>query len=517
MGHVILYVMKTKLMQISTIKQNKGTDAVLSGLMILISAVIFGICIMSGTGNDIWYDEVFSVKFMEYGYGEIAALTAADVHPPVYYWYLKAFCDIGKLVVPGVSYVVLAKMASVLPFVGIWIYAFSLIRKRMGLPVAALFLFFIGAMPQISNYVIEIRMYGLALFCITALFLHSYEMILENKKGHWIAFWIYGIITAYIQYYACVAVIAVYIALLVYFFVTKEKLQLRKLILCAGLSVIAYLPWIPSFISQIRNVSSNYWIQPLTFRSIFGCIKYIFLPVASYAGVKNYILAVLMIGIFGSFYLYAIWKEKDLKVRYLLLSGIFIPVFVALTGFVASALNRPIFVYRYLISGLGAVWLVAAYVLFKYRRELIVLLALIPFLMAGKTNMDGFVAEESKKLSNMQMTDGFLEEFPEDAVVLCNFNHVQALAAYYLDNEVVLYGGEPESLIARLMPNCVGMPETEQIQMLVSENEVYFFGSFNAREDLLKEWEQYGITYTEDGTYLLERYWFNVYHLKSAE
>jgi hypothetical protein len=79
----------------------------------------------------------------------------------------------------------------------------------------------------------------------------------------------------------------------------------------------------------------------------------------------------------------------------------------------------------------------------------------------------------------------------------------------------VLYGGEPETLIARLLPECVGMPDISQIKELVENNDVYFLGSFNSREDLLKEWEQYGITYTEDGSYLLERYWFNVYHLKS--
>jgi len=513
-GHDILYVMKVKVKELICTKQNKRTDFISAVLLILASTVIFGVCIISGMGNDIWYDEVFSVKFMEYGYGEIAALTAKDVHPPMYYWYLKAFHDIGKLILPQISGVVFAKMASLLPFIGIWIYSFTLICKRMGITVAGMFLFLISAMPQISNYTVEIRMYALALFCVTAMFLHSYEIILENKKRHWIAFWFYGIVTAYIQYYACVAVIGLYIGLFVYFFIKKEKKQMGKVLLCACLSVIAYLPWISSFVSQVQNVTGNYWIQPLTFRSIFGCIKYVFLPVAAYAGIKNYILAVLMIAIFGLCYCYALWKEKDDKVRYLLLTGIFIPVFVAFTGFVASALNRPVFVYRYLISGLGGFWLIVAFVLLKYRRELIMLLVLVPFLLAGRTNMDGFWAEESKKLTNMELTDTFLENFPEDAVVLCNFNHVQALMAYYLDNEVVLYGGEPETLIARLLPNCVGMAEITEIETLVAEQDVYFLGSFNAREELLKEWEQYGITYTEDGTYLLERYWFNVYHLE---
>ena len=32
----------------------------------------------------------------------------------------------------------------------------------------------------------------------------------------------------------------------------------------------------------------------------------------------------------------------------------------------------------------------------------------------------------------MQETESFLESVPEDAVILCNFNHVQAVTAYYL-------------------------------------------------------------------------------------
>ena len=128
--------------------------------------------------------------------------------------------------------------------------------------------------------------------------------------------------------------------------------------------------------------------------------------------------------------------------------------------------------------------------------------------------MQGFCAEEYKKLDQMEFTNEFLTEFPEDAVILCNFNHVQALTAYYLDNENILYGGEPESLIAKMQPHCVGMTDIEQLPQLVKEQDVYFLGSFEAREELLEEWAKDGITYTEEGTYLLERYYFNVYHLK---
>lgn len=508
--------MKTRVKEIFFTKQNNVTERIAAAFFLIISLFIFFMCIISGLGEDIWFDEVFSMRFLEKNYGEISALTAADVHPPFYYWYLKTFHDLGKMIFPGASSVVLAKMASILPFAGIWVYAFTLIRKRMGILVTGVFLFFISAMPQISNYTVEIRMYALALFSITAVFLHSYEIILENKKTHWLVFLLYGVLTAYTQYYACIAVVAVYIALFVYFLVEKQKKQVVKVLACAGISVLAYLPWLPSFIGQIQTVSSSYWIQPLTFRSIFGCIKFIFLPV-SFAVVKNYVLAVLMIGIFGICFFYGIWKEKNPQIRYLLLCGVFVPVFTAFMGFVCSALNRPIFVYRYLIPCMGTMWLVAAYVLLKYRREKIFLLLLVPFLLAGHSNMEGFYAEENKKLENMESTEMFLESFPKDAVILCNFNHVQALTAYYLDNENVLYGGEPETLIQKLQPNCTGLTDIDRLPELVEQENVYFLGSFEAREELLNEWAQYGISYTEEGTYLLERYWFNVYHLNMEE
>ena len=599
-------------------------------LFLFLGILSFLVCLFQAFGQDIWFDEVFSVNFIQHSYREIAALTGKDVHPPLYYWYLKLFHDIGKVLVPAASSIVLCKLASMLPFVGIFVYTLTAIRKNFGLHVAGLFWFLVMTMPQISNYTVEIRMYSLALFFITAAFVHSYELVCafpaqgvseaertaepgvaagteetaepgvaagteetaepgaagsevisgavlasgsvtgENglikwwkRNKHWLLFWVYGILTAYTQYYACVAVIAIYIALFVFFVVKahkgktektsckkthihKEQLKEReailtkapvkgwkaehtteqetgriagkcigKVLLCAGLSVLAYLPWLPFFFSQVRTVSSSYWIQPLTWKSIFGCMKYIFLPV-SYAVKKNYVLACVMILLFGAAFLYSfLMKRKDARGRFFLLTGLWIAVFTTLIGFVCSILNRPIFVYRYLIPCLGAMWLVAAVVLWDFIEKNWGILLFVPFLLSGYSNMQGFYGEENKKIAEMKATQSFLADFPKDAVVLCNFNHVQAVTACYLkdSNEIWLYGSNPEDLIAELLPQCRGLEDTTELSQLVKERNVYFFGSFNSREELLKEWEAEGIAYTEEGTYLLERYYFNVYHL----
>ena len=625
------------------------------GILFLILGILsFFVCLFQAFGQDIWFDEVFSVNFIQHSYKEIAALTGKDVHPPLYYWYLKLFHDIGKVLVPAAPSIVLCKLASMLPFVGIFVYTLTAIRKNFGLHVAGLFWFLIMAMPQISNYTVEIRMYSLALFFITVAFVHSYELVCafpeqgvseaertsepgaaagteetaepeatvgtdetaepgvaagieetaepgvaagteeaaepgaagsevtsgaalasgsgtgENgfikwwkRNKHWLLFWVYGILTAYTQYYACVAVIAIYIAMFIFYAVMAHKGKtektfckkahihkeqskeqeailtkvpvkgwraehtteqetgriagkcIGKVLLCAGLSALAYLPWLPFFFSQVRTVSSSYWIQPLTWKSIFGCMKYIFLPV-SYTVKKNYVLACVMILFFGAAFLYSfLMKRKDVKGRFFLLTGLWIAVFTTLIGFVCSILNRPIFVYRYLIPCLGAMWLVAAVVLWDFIEKNWGILLFVPFLLSGYSNMQGFYGEENKKIVEMKATQSFLADFPKDAVVLCNFNHVQAVTACYLkdSNEIWLYGSNPEDLIAELLPQCRGLEDTTELLQLVKERDVYFFGSFNSREELLKEWETEGIAYTEEGTYLLERYYFNVYHL----
>ena len=115
----------------------------------------------------------------------------------------------------------------------------------------------------------------------------------------------------------------------------------------------------------------------------------------------------------------------------------------------------------------------------------------------------------------MEVTKDLLDELPQDAVVLCNFDHVQAVSAYYFpeDRPVYLYGWETEDLIMKLLPNCRHVEDVTELKELMESEDVYFFGSFNSRDDLLAEWMNEGIQYTEEGTYLLERYYFNVYHL----
>src|SRR5690606_32782730 len=43
------------------------------------------------TQSSIWFDEGFSAYIVRFNYWDIARYTAADVHPPLYYWALKTW------------------------------------------------------------------------------------------------------------------------------------------------------------------------------------------------------------------------------------------------------------------------------------------------------------------------------------------------------------------------------------------------------------------------------------------
>ena len=53
--------------------------------------------------------------------------------------------------------------------------------------------------------------------------------------------------------------------------------------------------------------------------------------------------------------------------------------------------------------------------------------------------------------------------------------------------------------------------KNEDKALVKQGRKVWFLGSFVSREDIVEEWKRQGLKVTETGSYLLERYWFNLY------
>ncbi len=540
-------------------------------LFILVSLIMLGNSIRLCFSNDIWYDELFTMGMVEHSYGELIGFTARDVHPPLYYCIAKLILDLCKLIFPLADSVVIIKMVSVMPYFLLLIYAVTFLKKRFGLFVSGLFLFCVLAMPQMSAYTVEMRMYGWALFFVTAAFFHAYEIMCAGESGiagkyyvkNYVAILLYGLAAAYTQYFACVAVVMVYLCLLVWIVLCYRRSHdgkssyvkirdqsdfkaLKGWLVCVALSIIGYLPWLFVLISQITTIRDNYWILPLTWRSIGGCVKFLMKPAFQNERL-NVVMAVALFGIYAvliAVYGYSVWKKKiDFATFFYAISGCLVLCGLVLFGFVASIIIRPIFVYRYMLPAVGCFWLCFALCLdnlsgaadgigfdsdnpknnsvnnsfknanLKNNIKILCCCIIATFvLIVGIRDYRTFMGEEEYRALLMKGTAQAIFDIDKNDIILYNFDQLQAVCGYYMYQENYLWNGEPEQLIVDMFGNKGSIQEVSGIkEWLDGGKTVWFFGSFNSREGIREEWEKEGISTDEIGSYMLERYWFNIY------
>lgn len=512
------------------------------GIMALVFSGAFFIYILKFAGGaDIWYDEVFSLMFAKGSVSDIVRATARDVHPPLYYIYLKAFTFLFTKIMGEGYFFIAAKSASLIPFAALLIVDIVYIRKRFGLFASGVFSLFLSVMPQIPVYYLEIRMYSLSLLFVTLLVLVAERLVngdvsgadsqplghlntkdvpYREKRHQWLyaAFWLLGILTAYTQYYACIAVIGIYVVTIILLLLKRDdcgKKGAAWILFGAILSCVMYLPWIPVLLDQMKNISGSYWIQPLTIRSIAGCVKFVTLPEGNTS--KNaYVCVGLMLFSILAAFLMSLKKGDSRKKLWRYFFIMTSPaVFVVISGFILSALGTPIFVYRYLIPTLGAFWLFIAIILDKAIDRIWPFLLIIPFILVGEMNIKGFCYEEQKKVDAAPKAFEAINEIPENSVIITNFDHVTAVISYYRpDCSVYLYEAPIDRLLSEGLGNITELTKDEDVKEFVTSNaDVYFLGSFNSREEIVEHWKELGISSDLFGEALVERYWINFYRL----
>lgn len=521
-------------------------DEIIGILFMAVSVCFLCISMFLSFSDDIWYDELFTMGLINQPLGELISITARDVHPPLYFLIVKLFVTVAKVTGAGISQVAAAKLASVFPFLLCFIYAVTKVRKNFGMLTAGLFSFLLFSMPQIADYTVEIRMYGYTLFFITAAMLHAFELV-QGKKSYvnWIALTLYALAACYTHYFACVAACMVYLYLLIALWREHRLKEEIKAYLISGVCcAVAYLPWLVCVVTmQVGQVKENYWIQPLTWRSIGGCVKFLFKPFFVNETV-NGVLAVLLFLLYAALLLGVVvklWRGRKEEVTggesvinakgrrraFFTVGCVSILAAIILFGFLASILIRPIFVYRYMMPAVGVFWLAFAILItdlknIKFCQRFIMIPVMGLLVVLGIRNYRTFYGEEMWKKLQMEDAVEALAQIDEKDVVVFNFDQTQAVVSYYLSKDSYLWYGEPEALIQEMYPGVHALVDGEfadeagisRLQELLKENgKIWFLGSGNAREEILEKWENAGIKSEETASVMIERYWFNIYRI----
>lgn len=518
-------------------KRRLKWDEITGILFFLISMGMMAICVYFCFGSDIWYDELFTMGLAGQSCGDLISMTARDVHPPLYYLIVKLFLT-GTESGDYFHRVTIARLLSCLPFFICILFSMCKIRKHFGMLTAGLFSFLLLAMPQMADYAVEIRMYGWALLFITVGAVTAYELMRENRASGWVLLTLCALCACYTHYFACVAACMIYLVLLISICCAKKLKQMMKPYLFSAFACVAgFLPWLLAVVAeQAGRVKENYWIQPVSLRTLGGCVKFIFMPdfadekVSTAAAVIFFALYALTVA--GSFFLF--WKKRktgeskeERDGRYLFAyGGILALAGVVLFGMTVSVLLKPVFVYRYMLPAMGVFWLSFAILVGLEKKKKAAVIPVLLFLcVAGTANFRSFYGEEMWKKLQMEKALSELSRIESGDIVLFNFDQTQGVASYYLSNETYLWYGRTEELIQEMFPCNHTLVEGEftdekgiaRVRELLKEGKtLWFFGSGNAREEILAKWRAAGISSEEVASAMIERYWFNIYRITAG-
>lgn len=319
---------------------------IFAALIVFSALVLFTI-----SKSSVWFDEAFGVYLSRFNLIDIAKYTAADVHPPFYYWLLRAWGAVF-----GHTELGLRSMSLFFGCLSI-VFGYLITNKLFNKDVARFSLIFMVLSPMMIRYSQEARMYTLVTaIALAATYVLTIAVNSKNKTP-WI---IYGVLLSlgmWTHYFTALVWLAHWIWRADNIRRVAKKGEFMNIFfshdwLIAHIIAIAlFVPWIPSLVYQLVVVqAAGFWISPVTPDTLSNFIT----NVVYYLELKNvtgWLALAVIVSVFALCYLaFKVYKSQDKarKQSYRLIIGLAtLPVVLLFLSSMPPL--RPSFVDRYLI------------------------------------------------------------------------------------------------------------------------------------------------------------------------
>lgn len=318
----------------------------------------------------VWFDETYTLALIQHSFSEICEITAADVHPPLYYLLLKIFSQ------PFGYSLFSAKLFSVLPYVLILAIGGRQLKKLFDPKTALLFMVLFLLFPYSMLHAVDVRMYSLAALFVFLNGLYAFRCYRYGSGTDWVLFTVFGTCAAYTHYFAMVSAGIIYGLLLLWLLVKKREALRRWLLACVSTALL-YLPWLGCFLGQLAyKAEHEYWIEEITLKTIFSYAATLF----SAAGIRGFALFLAPCYLIALICLLLTKRREDIL---LALSALAVPVGTIGVGVILSFLLRPIFYIRYVVPAIPLLVFFMAYAIGRIRQEAVVSALLTVALIGG--------------------------------------------------------------------------------------------------------------------------------------
>jgi mannosyltransferase len=285
------------------------------------------------TAVALWNDEAFSEFFIHYHWGEMMRRISLDVHPPLYYIILRFWSYLF-----GSGLFALRFLSVIFGILTIYLGYLFVKEAFKNEKLAVLSALFLAINPFQIAFAQEMRMYTLGTLLIL---LSSYllaKALNTNKTSIWIYYGVSVAACFYTHYYLFFSVAAQGLYFL--FYMWREKKFMIKGLLSYVLSVILFLPWIPTLIQQILRVETNYWIQKPNRFAVSSTFWSMTFGGHGTDHITLTIITPIVLALVIYFYI-----KSEVQMRWLLMLAVFLPVICAL----ALSFKQAIYLDRYFV------------------------------------------------------------------------------------------------------------------------------------------------------------------------
>ena len=378
--------------------------------------------------QNVWTDEIFTLKLIQNDFARIVEGTAADVHPPLYYFVARA-----ALLLFGDSLQV-QKLVTIVPMSLTLLLGATKVRRLFSDSVACAFIWTLGCLPCTMEYAVQVRMYSMSLLAVTACGLYAMEAFETEKKGAWIGLTVSALAAAWLHYFALGSVLLIqgFLFLALSF---KRRRKLKFWLAAAAVMIVGYAPWIGVFLRQTAGVAESYWIPAITWTTVadyfqwaFGINKWrwpawVFAALAAGAGI------VVLRGA-------ARGRREDIAALFAML----VPALTASTGVALSFLIRPVYRDQYVFPAMGLFCLFFAVGLSHFRRKKVVLIPVCLFILfLGAVQYLETWRQEYKSTLTDQTVEFWKEHVGEDDLIVYNLEVYEFCYSYYFPEEKLSY------------------------------------------------------------------------------
>ncbi len=414
-------------------------------LLIYAFALFAYLNLMNNT--NVWTDEIFSLRLLDYSWSEMFHLIKTeDGHPPLFYILLRLWM--------GVTDIHNIFWARLFPMM--WIFALAALGpfpiKRLFGKTAGFYFFLMALFMPASFYLgTDIRMYAMAIFFITATLTYAALIARDNKTSDWIKFFLCALAGMYTHYLATLFIGIIYGILFLRLVFRDKKWtdSLTRFFICAGLTAVLFGPWFLIVLNQASNMYQH-WAPQLS-----SVIRSITLFVTPLLQIWHYSAVVFLLVVFlSSIQLFVLLfsitklfsKQKDPNKSSVasILGAMFLTFLAAV---LISLLWRPILAPRYIYLLFGGLWLLYATTLTTHKQLLPVFLiasfCLTPaaYFIRYQTVFDPMRAQLAQMIKN--------NSTPDTNFICADLHTCFFLIYYQPENKRILLAQKPDQWIFR--------------------------------------------------------------------